>query len=153
LRGMTVVEVSIATLAGNLHSGAFGGAAPDALQAMIRVLGTLHDERGDVAVPGLASDRTWDGAPYEEQRFRADARVLDGVALTGTGTVADRLYARPSITVLGIDVPPVIGATSSVQASAKALVSLRVPPGMGLKAAQRALVAHLEAAVPGGARA
>ncbi|GAA2751548.1 dipeptidase [Kitasatospora cinereorecta] len=153
LRGMTVVEVSITTLAGNLHSGAFGGAAPDALQAMIRVLGTLHDERGDVAVPGLVSDRTWAGAPYEEERFRADARVLDGVALTGTGTVADRLFARPSITVLGIDAPPVIGATSSVQASARALVSLRVPPGMELKAAQQALAAHLEAAVPGGARA
>ncbi|MEW1913909.1 dipeptidase [Kitasatospora sp. NPDC085895] len=153
LRGMTVVEVALTTLGGNLHSGAFGGAAPDALQAMVRLLGTLHDEHGDVAVAGLTADQVWPGVQYDEQQFRADAKVLDGVGLTGTGTVADRLWARPSVTVLGIDAPPVIGATSSVQAAAKALVSLRIPPGTELKAAQQALVAHLEAAVPWGAQA
>ncbi|MFD8704928.1 dipeptidase [Kitasatospora sp. NPDC059648] len=152
LRGMTVVEASITTLAGNLHSGAFGGAAPDALQSLVRVLASLHDENGDVAVAGLASDQTWEGVQYPEEQFRADAKVVDGVELTGTGTVADRLWARPSVTVLGIDAPPVIGATSSVQATAKALISLRVPPGMSSDAAQDALVAHLEAQVPLGAR-
>ncbi|MFJ7250014.1 dipeptidase [Kitasatospora sp. NPDC098652] len=152
LRGMTVVEASITTLAGNLHSGGFGGAAPDALQALIKVLASLHDENGDVAVAGLAADQTWEGVQYPEEQFRADAKVLDGVALTGTGTVSDRLWARPSVTVLGIDAPPVIGATSSVQAAAKALISLRVPPGMDTEAAQDALVAHLEAQVPLGAR-
>ncbi|MFJ9776817.1 dipeptidase [Kitasatospora sp. NPDC101157] len=152
LRGMTVVEASITTLAGNLHSGAFGGAAPDALQSLVRVLASLHDENGDVAVAGLASDQTWEGVQYPEEQFRADAKVVDGVALTGTGTVADRLWARPSVTVLGIDAPPVIGATSSVQATAKALISLRVPPGMSSDAAQDALVAHLEAQVRLGAR-
>ncbi|MBV6700716.1 dipeptidase [Kitasatospora aureofaciens] len=152
LRGMTVVEVSLTTLAGNLHSGAFGGAAPDALQSLIKVLASLHDEHGDVAVAGLAADQTWDGVQYTEEQFRSDAKVLDGVALTGTGTIADRLWARPSVTVLGIDAPPVIGATSSVQAAAKALVSLRVPPGTDPAAAQDLLVAHLEAQVPLGAR-
>ncbi|MER7673311.1 dipeptidase [Kitasatospora sp. NPDC096128] len=152
LRGMTVVEASISTLAGNLHSGAFGGAAPDALQSLIKVLASLHDENGDVAVAGLAADQTWEGVQYAEEQFRADAKVLDGVALTGTGSVSDRLWARPSVTVLGIDAPPVIGATSSVQSAAKALISLRVPPGMETEAAQDALVAHLEAQVPLGAR-
>ncbi|MFI6849199.1 dipeptidase [Kitasatospora sp. NPDC050467] len=152
LRGMTVVEVAITTLAGNLHSGAFGGAAPDALQALVKVLASLHDEHGDVAVAGLVSDQTWSGVQYADEQFRADAKVLDGVALTGTGTVADRLWARPSVTVLGIDAPPVIGATSSVQAAAKALVSLRVPPGTDTAAAQDSLVAHLEAQVPFGAQ-
>ncbi|MFD5464318.1 dipeptidase [Kitasatospora sp. NPDC127059] len=151
LRGMTVVEASITTLAGNLHSGAFGGAAPDALQSLVRVLASLHDDKGDVAVAGLASDQTWEGVQYPEEQFRADAKVLDGVALTGTGTVADRLWARPAVTVLGIDAPPVIGATSSVQSAAKALISLRVPPGMSSDDAQDALVAHLEAQVPLGA--
>ncbi|GAA2269866.1 MULTISPECIES: dipeptidase [Kitasatospora] len=153
LRGMTVVEIAVETLPGNLHSGAFGGAAPDALQALIRVLSTLHDENGDVAVAGLRSDQTWTGVAYPEEQFRADARVPDGVSLTGTGTVADRLWARPSVTVLGIDAPGVVGATSSVQATAKASVSLRIPPGMDLQQAQDALVAHLEEAVPFGARA
>ncbi|MFG3229453.1 dipeptidase [Kitasatospora sp. NPDC048194] len=152
LRGMTVVEASVTTLGGNLHSGAFGGAAPDALQCLVRVLASLHDENGDVAVAGLTADQTWEGVQYPEEQFRADAKVLDGVALTGTGTIADRLWARPSVTVLGIDAPPVIGATSSVQAAAKALISLRVPPGTSADAAQDALVAHLEAQMPLGAR-
>ncbi|RKT11909.1 acetylornithine deacetylase/succinyl-diaminopimelate desuccinylase-like protein [Streptomyces sp. 1114.5] len=152
LRGMTVVEATVTTLAGNLHSGAFGGAAPDALQSLVRILASLHDSNGDVAVAGLAADQTWDGVQYPEEQFRADAKVLDGVALTGTGTIADRLWARPSVTVLGIDAPPVIGATSSVQAAAKALISLRVPPGTDASAAQDALVAHLEKQVPLGAR-
>lgn len=153
LRGMTVVELAVSTLAGNLHSGAFGGAAPDALQILVRILATLHDENGDVAVKGLLTDQTWQGVEYPDAQFRADAKVLDGVSLPGTGTVADRIWARPSITVLGIDAPPVIGATSSVQAAAKASISLRLPPGTELKAAQDALVAHLEAAVPFGAQA
>lgn len=152
LRGMTVVEASITTLAGNLHSGAFGGAAPDALQSLIKVLASLHDENGDVAVAGLAADQTWEGVQYSEEQFRADAKVLDGVALTGTGTLADRLWARPSVTVLGIDCPPVIGATNSVQSTAKALISMRVAPGTSPDAAQDALIAHLEAQVPLGAR-
>ncbi|MFJ9952913.1 dipeptidase [Kitasatospora sp. NPDC091207] len=152
LRGMTMVEVSLTTLAGNLHSGAFGGAAPDALQGLVRMLASLHDEHGDVAVAGLTSDQTWPGVQYPEEQFRTDAKVLDGVALTGTGTVADRLWARPAVTVHGIDAPPVIGATSSVQAAAKALVSLRVPPGTDALAAQEALIAHLEAQAPAGAR-
>ncbi|MEU3569151.1 dipeptidase [Kitasatospora sp. NPDC036755] len=152
LRGMTVVEATVSTLAGNLHSGAFGGAAPDALQSLVRMLASLHDENGDVAVAGLTTDQTWEGVQYPEEQFRADAKVLDGVALTGTGTIADRLWARPSVTVLGIDAPPVIGATSSVQATAKALISLRVAPGTDALAAQDALIAHLEAQVPLGAR-
>ncbi|MET8546451.1 dipeptidase [Kitasatospora sp. NPDC004799] len=152
LRGMTVVEATVTTLAGNLHSGAFGGAAPDALQSLVRMLASLHDENGDVAVAGLTTDQTWEGVQYPEEQFRADAKVLDGVALTGTGTIADRLWARPAVTVLGIDAPPVIGATSSVQATAKALISLRVAPGTDPHAAQDALVAHLEAQVPLGAR-
>ncbi|GHF81102.1 dipeptidase [Kitasatospora xanthocidica] len=152
LRGMTVVEASVTTLAGNLHSGAFGGAAPDALQSLVRMLASLHDENGDVTVARLSADQTWEGVQYPEEQFRADAKVLDGVALTGTGTIADRLWARPSVTVLGIDAPPVIGATSSVQAAAKALISLRVPPGMDSAAAQDALIAHLEARVPLGAK-
>ncbi|MFJ7912957.1 dipeptidase [Kitasatospora sp. NPDC096204] len=152
LRGMTVVEATVTTLAGNLHSGAFGGVAPDALQSLVRMLASLHDENGDVAVAGLTTDQTWTGVQYPEEQFRSDAKVLDGVALTGTGTIADRLWARPSVTVLGIDAPPVIGATSSVQATAKALISLRVAPGTDTLAAQDALVAHLEAQVPLGAR-
>ncbi|WP_035852486.1 dipeptidase [Kitasatospora azatica] len=148
LRGITEAEIEIRTLAGNLHSGQFGGAAPDALAALIKVLGTLYDEQGATAITGLPADQTWPGVSYPEDRFRADAKVLDGVQLIGGGEIADRLWARPAVTVVGIDVPSVLGSTSSVQATARAKVSLRVPPGMDVDAAQAALLEHLKDAAP-----
>ncbi|MCF3120353.1 dipeptidase [Streptomyces arenae] len=152
LRGMTLVRVSVDTLEGNLHSGQFGGAAPDALAALVRTLDSLRAEDGSTTVDGLTSDTVWDGLQYEESTFRKDAKVLDGVELIGEGTVADRIWARPAVTVLGIDCPPVIGATPSVQASARALISLRVPPGVDAAEATKLLQAHLEAHTPWGAQ-
>lgn len=152
LRGMTLVRVQIDTLEGNLHSGQFGGAAPDALAALIRVLDSLRAEDGSTTVDGLGAEGRWDGIEYAEEQFRADAKVLDGVGLIGEGSVADRVWARPAVTVLGIDCPPVVGATPSVQASARALVSLRVPPGVDADEAGKLLQAHLEARTPWGAR-
>ncbi|MER5374353.1 dipeptidase [Streptomyces sp. NPDC002553] len=152
LRGMTMMRVTIDTLAGNLHSGQFGGAAPDALGALIRVLDSLRAEDGSTTVDGLTDGEPWEGLAYEEEQFRLDAKVLDGVELIGSGTVADRIWARPAVTVLGIDCPPVVGATPSVQASARALISLRVPPGRDAAEATKLLEAHLEAHTPWGAR-
>ncbi|MFJ2902329.1 dipeptidase [Streptomyces sp. NPDC087212] len=152
LRGMTQVRVRIDTLQGNLHSGQFGGAAPDALSALIRVLDSLRAEDGSTTVDGLPATSVWDGLQYDEAQFRKDAKVVDGVELIGAGTVADRIWARPAVTVLGIDCPPVVGATPSVQASARALVSLRVPPGVDAVEATKLLQAHLEAHTPWGAR-
>ncbi|MCF3146587.1 dipeptidase [Streptomyces platensis] len=152
LRGMTLVRVQVGTLEGNLHSGQFGGAAPDALAALIRILDSLRAEDGSTTVTGLAADATWDGLQYAEEDFRKDAKVLDGVGLLGDGTIADRIWARPAVTVLGIDCPPVVGATPSVQAGARALVSLRVPPGTDAAEATKLLAAHLETAAPWGAR-
>jgi acetylornithine deacetylase/succinyl-diaminopimelate desuccinylase-like protein len=152
LRGMTMMRVRIDTLAGNLHSGQFGGAAPDALGALIRVLDSLRAEDGSTTVDGLSDDSRWEGLQYDDAQFRQDAKVLDGVSLIGSGTVADRIWARPAVTVLGIDCPPVVGATPSVQASARALISLRVPPGVDAAQATKLLEAHLEAHTPWGAR-
>ncbi|WP_121715179.1 dipeptidase [Streptomyces sp. E5N91] len=152
LRGMTLLRVKVDTLEGNLHSGQFGGAAPDALAALIRVLDSLRAEDGSTTVDGLAADDTWEGLAYDEEQFRRDARVLDGVELIGSGSVADRIWARPAVTVLGIDCPPVVGATPSVQAGARALVSLRVPPGVDAAEATKLLQAHLETRTPWGAR-
>ncbi|MER6132917.1 dipeptidase [Streptomyces sp. NPDC001815] len=152
LRGMTLLRVRVDTLEGNLHSGQFGGAAPDALGALIRVLDSLRAEDGSTTVDGLTGASRWDGLQYDEEQFRKDAKVLDGVGLIGSGTVADRIWARPAVTVLGIDCPPVIGATPSVQAGARALVSLRVPAGVDAAEATKLLQAHLEAHTPWGAR-
>ncbi|WP_031026569.1 dipeptidase [Streptomyces sp. NRRL WC-3725] len=152
LRGMTMLRVRIDTLAGNLHSGQFGGAAPDALAALIRVLDSLRAEDGSTTVDGLDATARWDGLEYAEEQFRTDAKVLDGVGLIGDGSVADRIWARPAVTVLGIDCPPVVGATPSVQSSARALISLRVPPGVDAAEATKLLQAHIEAHTPWGAR-
>ncbi|MFJ9019696.1 dipeptidase [Streptomyces sp. NPDC102259] len=152
LRGMTMMRLRVDTLEGNLHSGQFGGAAPDALSALIRVLDSLRAEDGSTTVDGLTDDARWEGLQYDEAQFRQDAKVLDGVGLIGSGTVADRIWARPAVTVLGIDCPPVVGATPSVQAGARALISLRVPPGVDAAEATKLLQAHLEAHTPWGAR-
>jgi acetylornithine deacetylase/succinyl-diaminopimelate desuccinylase-like protein len=153
LRGMAIVDVRLDALRSALHSGMFGGPVPDPIAGLVRLLASLHDDAGDATVDGLDHTATWPGAQYPTQTFREDATVLDGVELIGTGSVADHLWARPSVTVLGFDVPSLVGATASVQASAAARVSLRVPPGVDAAVAQAALIAHLEARIPWGLRA
>ncbi|AUY54393.1 dipeptidase [Streptomyces sp. CB01881] len=152
LRGLANLVVTVSTLHGDMHSGMFGGPAPDALAALIRALDSLRDADGGTRIDGLDCEGGWSGVGYDEEQFRTDAGVLDGVRLTGSGTVADRLWARPAVTVLGIDCPPVVGSAAAIPATARARVSLRVPPGTDPQAAQNALTAHLEAAVPWGAR-
>jgi acetylornithine deacetylase/succinyl-diaminopimelate desuccinylase-like protein len=152
LRGMTMVEVLVETLEGDLHSGQFGGVAPDALAALIRMLDSLWDGTGATAVDGVGADGTWEGLDYPEDLFRDDAGILDGVGLVGTGSVADRLWARPSVGVMGIDCPPVVGGTPTLHACARALVALRIPAGVDVRKATAALTAHLESAAPWGAR-
>jgi acetylornithine deacetylase/succinyl-diaminopimelate desuccinylase-like protein len=150
LRGMTSVDVKLAGLASAMHSGMFGGPAPDALLGLIQMLATLHDEHGNTTIDGLDATQKWTGVEYDAEQFRKDANVLDGVKLMGDGEVADLLWARPSATVIGIDVPPVVGSSAAVQASAAARVSLRLPPGATGQDAQDTLVAHLQARVPWG---
>jgi acetylornithine deacetylase/succinyl-diaminopimelate desuccinylase-like protein len=148
LRGIANVVVTVRSLRSAMHSGMFGGAAPDALMALVRMLATLHDDAGTTRVRGLANDMTWDGEAYPADQYRADATLLDGVDVIGDGAVADMLWSRYSVNVLGIDCPPVVGATAAVQPEARAAVSLRVPPGEDEAAALRALTAHLEAVAP-----
>jgi acetylornithine deacetylase/succinyl-diaminopimelate desuccinylase-like protein len=151
LRGHGKLTVELRTLATALHSGQFGGAAPDALLALVRLLATLHDDDGSIAVEGLQEGR-WPGAGLPEDDFRRQARVLDGVALVGTGSIADRLWARHAISVLGIDAPGVEDAGNIVIPSARAKVAVRVPPGADPVRSMDAVRRHLEARVPWGAR-
>src|SRR5918993_984501 len=152
LRGMTSVDITLRALGSAMHSGMFGGPAPDPLVGLIQMLATLHDARGNTTIDGLDASQSWSGVDYPADQFRKDANVLDGVELMGDGSVADLLWARPSATVIGIDVPHVIGSSNAVQASAAARVSLQLPPGTTGRDAQDALVAHLQARVPWGMR-
>jgi acetylornithine deacetylase/succinyl-diaminopimelate desuccinylase-like protein len=116
------------------------------------MLGTLRDEAGNTTIDGLDTTGTWTGADYPAERFRSDAQVLDGVDLLGDGSVADMLWARPAVTILGIDCPPVVGSSAAIQPRARARLNLRVPPGMNPAEARAKLVAHLERVTPWHAR-
>jgi len=160
LRGGTNMVVEVRTLRHGVHSGVYGGPVPDALTALCRMLATLHDERGDVTVPGLTHGRAdpaglaagGGGLDLTEERFRAEAGLLDGVRLTGTGGLTDRLWAGPAVDVIGIDAPSVAAASNTLIPAARAKVSLRVAPGDDPIAARDALAAHLRAHAPWGAQ-
>jgi cysteinylglycine-S-conjugate dipeptidase len=149
LRGAAPVTVEVRALEHAVHSGLYGGPVPDALTALCRMLATLHDEQGDVAVAGLARG-TADPLDLTEAQLRADAAMLGGVQLIGTGGLTDRLWARPSVTVIGIDAPSVSAASNTLLPAARAKVSLRVAPGDDATRASAALAAHLKAHAPWG---
>ncbi|MFD4461897.1 dipeptidase [Nocardia sp. NPDC058480] len=148
LRGNVNVVVTVKTMAGPMHSGMFGGPAPDALAAMIQLLSSLRDKDGNTTIDGLTDDQKWTGVQYPVDDFRADAGVLDGVDLLGSGTVSDMVWARPALTVLGMDVPAVVGSSAAIQPSTKARLNLRIPPGTEPKQAYDLLEKHLRAHVP-----
>ncbi len=149
LRGMAMVEVTVETLAAPVHSGMFGGPAPDALMALIALLATLRDANGDAAVDGVEGYE-WTGAEMSEGDFRDQAGVLPDQPLTGTGTVGSRLFTKPAVSVVGIDAPAVEGAINVVIPKARAMVSLRVPPTVDPAEAQDKLMEHLRRHAPWG---
>lgn len=151
LRGVVDATVEVRTLELPVHSGAFGGAAPDALVALIRMLATLHDERGECAIRGLSS-RPAPEAAYTEEDLRREACMLPGVELVGTGSLPERLWTKPAVSVIGLDAPPVHGSRNILVDRARARVSLRIAPGEDPVHALDLLFAHLEAAAPWGAR-
>lgn len=151
LRGLAEAYVEVETLETSVHSGTFGGPVPDALLALCKLLGTLVDDRGSCAVLGIEAyaDSAID---YPESRIRAEAGLLPEAGLVGEGPIASRLWTKPSVSVLAIDAPRVADAANILNASARAKVSLRVPPGAQAKAAQEALVRHLTQHAPDGVK-
>ncbi|GAA2992002.1 acetylornithine deacetylase/succinyl-diaminopimelate desuccinylase-like protein [Microbacterium terrae] len=147
LRGDVACTVTVRTLANPVHSGEFGGAAPDALTAMIRILDTLHDENGDTVIPGVDSGR-WDGAAMDEDVYRGGSAILPGVDYLGTGSLSDRIWAKPSVTVLGMDVPSTAEASNVLLNEVKAKLSMRIIPGSDGDGQLEALMAHLRAQRP-----
>jgi acetylornithine deacetylase/succinyl-diaminopimelate desuccinylase-like protein len=151
LRGLVNLFVDVRVLDHAVHSGMFGGAVPDALTTLCRLIATLHDDSGDVAVEGLHNGTTG-LLDYPVDRFRHEAGVLDGVELIGTGRLVERTWVKPAISILGIDAPPTSGAPNALVPAARAKVSLRIAPGDTAESAHRALREHLERHAPWGAR-
>lgn len=151
LRGLIRVVVTVTTLDHGVHSGMFGGAVPDAITPLVRLLASLHDDAGDVAIEGLRSGEASD-LDFDEARLRAESGLLDGVEVIGTGSLLTRIWAKPTATVIGIDAPSVDTSSNTLVPSARAKVSVRLAPDENPRDAYAALVRHIEKHTPWGAK-
>jgi acetylornithine deacetylase/succinyl-diaminopimelate desuccinylase-like protein len=149
IRGVTDIVVQVRVLPRAQHSGAYGGPIPDAITALSRMIASLHDDKGDVAIEGLKRF-AWEGTQIPEDEFRGESGVLGSVGMIGSGTLADRLFASPAVAVLGVDAPAISGSSNQIVPVARARVSLRLAPGDDPGAARQALVEHLRDHAPWG---
>lgn len=151
LRGLVSQVIEVQTLDHALHSGMYGGVVPDATMALIRLLASLHEADGSVAVDGLVQNAAAD-LDYTEEMLRVDAGMLEPTSTIGTGSLLSRIWTKPSITVIGIDTKNVDVASNTLLPSASAKISMRIAPGDEPERALLALRAHLEANLPFGAQ-
>lgn len=151
LRGAAAFNVRVETLAHASHSGMFGGAVPDAMMAAMKLFATLWDDEGSVAVKGL-TNADLDIPDYDEAELRRDAGLLDGVTPIGTGKILERIWAKPAITLTGIDAPSITNASNTLVPSVLVRLSGRVAPGQDAHEAARAIQKHLLAHAPFGAK-
>ena len=151
LRGLIRVVVTVTTLDHGIHSGMFGGAVPDAVTTLVRLLATFHDDAGDVAVAGLKSGKASD-LDFDEARLREESGLLDGVEVIGTGSLLDRIWAKPTATVIGFDAPSVAKSSNTLVPTASAKVSIRLAPDEDPMEAYAAVQRHVEAHTRWGAK-
>jgi acetylornithine deacetylase/succinyl-diaminopimelate desuccinylase-like protein len=151
LRGIVAVHVELRTLDHGVHSGTWGGVVPDALTALCRLVATLHDENGEVAIKGLHSSKAAD-VDYAEARVRAESGAVDGLEFIGTGSIVDRVWTKPAIAVLAVDAPSVAEASNTLVPAARAKISMRIPPGETTGHAAKMLTDHLKSHVPWGSQ-
>lgn len=150
LRGLVSQVIEVSTLDHALHSGMYGGAVPDAMMATIRLLASLHDDQGNVAIAGLKQGKA-DELPYSEDQLRKDAGMLENTQQIGDGSILDRIWTKPALTVIGIDGQSVAMSSNTMLPSVRAKISLRIAPGEQPEQALELLRAHLEANLPFGA--
>lgn len=150
LRGHCQCTVEVRTIRSPLHSGVFGGPVPDAFVALIRLLNSLWDDRGNTVVPGLEKF-DWAGADYPEPLVREMAGMLPGVEINGDASIGSMLWSQPNATVIGVDGVPRISEAGNVLLSvARATVALRISPGANPQAELAKLTSYLRASAPWG---
>lgn len=147
LRGNVTADVAVRALTHSVHSGMYGGVVPDAVTVLCRLVASLHDDAGDVAVQGLRHGPVPD-VEYDLDRLRVETGAIG--PFFGSGTAAERLWSRPAVTVLGMDVPSRSGARGALEPVASAIVSLRVAPDEDPMTAFSLLREHLLAHAPWG---
>ncbi|MFT4305290.1 MAG: dipeptidase [Microbacterium sp.] len=151
LRGNVRFTLTVRTLDHASHSGMFGGAVPDAIMATVRLLATLWDADGSVAVAGLRA-RDAETPGYDEATLRDEAGLPDGVSPIGADAILGRIWNKPAITITGLDVPSVEAASNTLTPVVRVVVSARVAPGQRAREAYEAIEAHLRARAPFGAQ-
>jgi acetylornithine deacetylase/succinyl-diaminopimelate desuccinylase-like protein len=151
LRGLVDGFITVRTLDHAVHSGMYGGPVPDAMLATVRLLDSFWDAAGDVAIEGLVRGEA-EALDYPEADLRADAGVLDGVQLIGTGSLTSRMWTKPALCIIGIDATSVDAASNTLQPSVRVRFSLRIAPGQDPAAALAAVRAHVLAQAPFGAQ-
>ncbi|KUI41762.1 dipeptidase [Mycobacterium sp. GA-1199] len=151
LRGLVDCVVEVATLDHGLHSGLWGGVVPDAVSVLVRLLASLHDDDGNVAVAGLHEGVAAD-VDFPAERVREETGLLPGVSEIGSGSVPQRLWAKPAITIIGIDTTPIDKSSNTLIPRARAKVSMRIAPGADVEQHMTALTRHLEQHTPWGAQ-
>ena len=142
LRGLVSLEFEVSTLDHAVHSGMYGGAVPDAMLALTKILGSMWDENGSVSISGLISENSVDLA-YSEQDLRVDSGLLPSTLSIGEGGILGRLWTKPSLTLIGLDYPSVAISSNTLVPSVRAKLSLRIAPGQGPSEALEALKTHI----------
>lgn len=153
LRGNTDVDVRVKVLGHQVHSGQFGGPILDAYTLASMLIASLYNEAGDLAVPGIEAQEPVGGLQrdLDESQVRADASVVDSYKLAGTGSLAARMWTKPSLTVIGMDAHPVEGSFNVIAHETKLRLSLRTAPSQRPEEAQKALCDFLVSHAPFGA--
>ncbi|MGX5717344.1 M20/M25/M40 family metallo-hydrolase [Arthrobacter sp. MAHUQ-56] len=151
LRGLVDGVIEVQVLEHAVHSGMYGGPVLDAPTLLSRLIATLHDDEGNVAIEGLVATDTA-AVDMLEADYRADASVLDGVRLAGSGSIASRLWTKPALSIIGFDAPAVEVASNTLLPRARAKFSLRLAPGQVPADAMEAVRRHVEANAPFGAK-
>jgi len=142
LRGLVSLEFEVQTLDHALHSGMYGGAVPDAMLALTKILGTMWDEKGSVSISGLFSGKNID-LEFSEQELRTDSGLLPSTLPIGEESILSRLWTKPALTLIGVDYPSVAMSSNTLLPSVKAKLSLRIAPGEDPERALEALKAHI----------
>ena len=145
LRGLVSLEFEVRTLDHAVHSGMYGGAVPDAMLALTKILGSMWDESGSVSILGLKSTDSID-LDYAEDQLRLDSGLLPSTKPLGEGSILGRIWTKPALTLIGLDYPSVAVSSNTLVPSVKAKLSLRIAPceepGEALEALKSHILSH-----------
>jgi acetylornithine deacetylase/succinyl-diaminopimelate desuccinylase-like protein len=149
LRGLCYCEISVRTLKGDLHSGLYGGAAPNAHQVLVTLLAALKGKKGRIHIPGLYDDvvqptkkerKAWDALPYNEKTYLRSELGAKAIAGSSRDSVFEKTWALPTFEIHGITGGFTgEGAKTVIPAEATAKVSLRLVPRQRAKKVERLL--------------